>query len=241
VGGVRKNALKSVGGWRETSLAEDTDATYRLLLGGWKTVYQNRSECYEQVPETWASRLRQIMRWAKGHNQATARYSWALLRNHRTRWIEKLDGLLLLGVYLMSPILVLGWLLGIALWFVGEPKASLLLILLVTSYSTLGNFAVFYEIAAAAQIDGSRERVRLLPFVFLGFLVSLFSVSRAVFTNIKINGNGKNGKNGRDGDDGDVVWDKTERTNSFNGHRNGYTNGRPNGRAGAEEEKRDER
>jgi cellulose synthase/poly-beta-1,6-N-acetylglucosamine synthase-like glycosyltransferase len=217
VGGVRKSALLSVGGWREDSLAEDTDATYRLLLGGWKTVYQNRSECYEQVPENWSTRLRQIMRWARGHNQATTQYSWALLRNHRTRWIEKLDGVLLLGVYLMSPILVLGWLLGTALWYAGEPRASLMLILLVTSYSTLGNFAVFYEITAAAQIDGSRERIRLLPFVFLGFLVSLFSVSRATFSN---NGNG----NGGISLNGDVVWDKTERTNTFSNHKNG-----PNG------------
>ncbi|MCK5618486.1 MAG: glycosyltransferase family 2 protein, partial [Candidatus Krumholzibacteria bacterium] len=89
VGGVRKGALESVGGWREDSLAEDTDATYRLLLGGWKTVYQNRSECYEQVPESWTSRLRQIKRWAKGHNQATRRYSFSLLKNRRTRWNEK--------------------------------------------------------------------------------------------------------------------------------------------------------
>ncbi len=223
VGGVRKGALESVGGWREDSLAEDTDATYRLLLGGWKTVYQNRSECYEQVPESWTSRLRQIKRWAKGHNQATRRYSFSLLKNRRTRWTEKLDGLLLLCVYTMSPVLIFGWLLGSVLWYLGEPRSSLILIFVVTSYSTLGNFAVFYEITAAAQLDGSRERVRLLPFVFFGFLVSLFSVSRAAFSHIAINGNGKNGKNG------EVVWDKTERNNNFNGHTNSYTNGRKNG------------
>ena len=92
--------------------------------------------------------------------------------------------------------------------------------MIVTSYSTLGNFAVFYEITAAAQLDGSRERVRLLPFVFFGFLVSLFSVSRAAFSHLAINNNGKNGKNG------EVVWDKTVRNNNFNGHTNGYANGR---------------
>jgi len=68
VAGVRRSALIEVGGWSEDTLAEDTDLTYRLLLGGWKTVYQNRSECYEEVPETWPVRIRQIMRWAKGHN-----------------------------------------------------------------------------------------------------------------------------------------------------------------------------
>ena len=70
VAGVRRSALREIGGWNDNSLTEDTDLTYRLLLAGWKTVYQNRSECYEEVPETWPVRIKQIMRWAKGHNQA---------------------------------------------------------------------------------------------------------------------------------------------------------------------------
>jgi len=179
VGGVRTAALRSVGGWRDDSLAEDTDATYRLLLGGWKTVYQNRSECYEQVPEDWDSRLRQIRRWAIGHNDAAVRYIGGLLRSGRASLREKLDGALLLGVYTMSPILVLGWLIGIVLWYLGVTKPGLIVILLVVSYSALGNFATFFELAAAAHLDGSQNRIRLLPFVFLGFLVSLFGVSRA--------------------------------------------------------------
>jgi cellulose synthase/poly-beta-1,6-N-acetylglucosamine synthase-like glycosyltransferase len=184
VGGVRRPAILNVGGWREDSLAEDTDATYTLLLGGWKTVYQNRSECYEQVPENWASRRRQIMRWAQGHNQATGRFYLRLLMNKRTRLAEKLDGLLLLGIYMMSPVLLLGWAVGIAVWYMGEPPANLIIILMVASYSTLGNFAIFFEVTAAIRLDGSRNRIRMLPFVFLGFLVSLISVSRATLTQL---------------------------------------------------------
>ncbi len=184
VGGVRSSALRAVGGWRDDSLAEDTDATYRLLLGGWKTVYQNRSECYEQVPEDWDGRLRQIRRWAMGHNAVAVRYLGRLLRSARTSLAEKVDGALLLGVYTMSPILVLGWLVGIVLWYLGVTKPGLIVILLVVSYSALGNFATFFEIAAAAHLDGSRNRIRLLPFVFLGFLVSLFGVSRATISQL---------------------------------------------------------
>jgi len=229
VGGVRKTALLSVGNWRIDSLAEDTDATYRLLLDGWKTVYQNRSECYEQVPESWTSRLRQITRWAKGHNQSMSRYSWDLLRCKNARFAEKLDGLLLLAVYLMSPFMMAGWILGIVLWYLGEPAAGLIVLLAVTAYSTLGNFAVFFQLAAATHLDGTHARIRLLPFVFLGFMVSFFSIARAAFANVALNGNG----NGKNGEDVRVVWDKTERNNSFNGHtngRNGYHLG--NGRNG---------
>jgi len=219
VGGVRRSALKSVGGWRDDSLAEDTDATYRLLLNGWKTVYQNRSECYEQVPQTWNSRLRQIKRWAMGHNQSAARYGMKLLRNKRVSLAEKLDGWLLLGVYAMSPILIFGWMLGIILWYLGENKPGLIIILLVTTYSTLGNFATFFEVAAAARLDGSRQRIRLIPFVSLGFLVSLFAVSRATVTQILPHRR-----------NGEVRWQKTEHKNGNGAYKNGnHTNNHVNG------------
>jgi cellulose synthase/poly-beta-1,6-N-acetylglucosamine synthase-like glycosyltransferase len=199
VGGVRVKALESVGGWRTDSLAEDTDATYRLLLGGWKTVYQNRSECYEQVPATWHGRMSQIFRWTLGHNQTLFRYFWKLQRNRRTSFFEKLDGTLLLGIYWMSPVMLLGWIVGSTLWYLGINKPGLIIILAVTCYSTVGNFAVFFEIATAAHLDGTRGRIKLLPFVLLGFLVSLVSVTRATFTHLF-------GLHGRDG----VFWHKTE-------------------------------
>jgi cellulose synthase/poly-beta-1,6-N-acetylglucosamine synthase-like glycosyltransferase len=219
VGGVRRSALASLGGWRDHSLAEDTDATYRLLLGGYKTVYQNRSECYEQAPETWPSRIRQIMRWARGHNQATARYLAKLLFNRRTRMGERADGALLLGVFLMSPILLAGWSLGVVLWYLGELHSSLIIILAVTSYNTVGNFAIIFEIAAAAHLDGSRNRIRLMPFLILNFLVSLFSVSRASIVQLAFRTPGER-----------VLWHKTERNHNGNGNgRNGIRNGNGNG------------
>src|SRR5581483_2624112 len=138
VGGVGRRALQSVGGWRQDTLAEDTDITYRLLLGGWKTVYQNRSECYEEVPETWIARVRQVRRWATGHNEATARYSVPLLRNSRASFLEKLDGLLLLGVYVMPALVLLGWILAIVLFFAGEYKLhGIVALLAITAYAGL--------------------------------------------------------------------------------------------------------
>ena len=49
-------------------------------------------------------------------------------------------------------------------------------------YGTLGNFAAFFEIVVAVLIDGNRRRLRLLPFNMLGFLVSLFAISGAVWS-----------------------------------------------------------
>lgn len=183
VGGTRLRALTAVGGWREDALAEDTDLTYRLLLGGYKTVYENRSECYEEVPETWQERNRQIMRWAKGHNQAAFRYFWPLLRTKHVRLVERIDAVLLLGVYTVAPLLILGWLCAICLYFSGEQMlaSSGILLFVFVGFGAMGNFAAFFEIAAALHLDGSGLRVRLLPLNFFNFLVSLVNITRACF------------------------------------------------------------
>ncbi|MEO8449537.1 MAG: glycosyltransferase family 2 protein [Gemmatimonadota bacterium] len=202
VGGVRRAALEAVGGWRADSLAEDTDMTYRLKLAGWEVVYQNRSECYEEVPENWPTRIRQIKRWARGHNQALVRYAGPLLRRpvHLRRMVV-LDGLLLLGVFAVGPLLLIGWGLALSLYYLGFGlEESIMAILAITAYSTLGNFAAFFEVATAARLDGSRERIRLLPFLVFGFLVSMVSVTTGTIAQIvgAIRGH-------------DHEWEKTER------------------------------
>ena len=202
VAGVRLSALREIGGWNDRTLTEDTDLTYRLLLRGWKTVYQNRSECYEEVPETWQVRIKQIMRWAKGHNQAMVTYGLQLLfGQHRATLRERLDGALLLGVYIMAPFTMVGWVLALTVFYQGvAPLHGVLAILGVTAYATVGNMAAFFEIAAAVRLDGNCKRIRLLPFLILGFTVSIFAVSWAAFSQVKDALTGA-----------EFHWDKTER------------------------------
>src|SRR5262245_27282911 len=203
VGGVRRAALVAVGGWRDDTLAEDTDITFRLVLAGWEVAYQNRSECYEEVPETWPSRIRQIKRWARGRHPSAWRYWWRLLRHPgHLKLRTVLDGQLLLGVYAVGPLLVLGWGLALALYYLGVQLATgLLAIFAVALYSTLGNFAAFFEVAAGARLDGSRGRVKLLPFLIVGFLVSLVSVTWATLSQLALSW--RRGNNHR--------WEKTDR------------------------------
>src|SRR4029077_19159217 len=152
-----------------------------LLLHGWKTVYQNRSECYEEVPETWQVRIKQIMRWAKGHNQAMVTYGLQLLFGQAPPTLgERLDGALLLGVYIMAPFTMVGWVLALAVFYQGvAPLHGVLAILGVTAYATVGNMAAFFEIAPAVRRACKGRRIRLLPFLILGFTVSIFAVSWA--------------------------------------------------------------
>ncbi len=183
VGGVRLSAVAAVGGWHDDTLAEDTDITYRLLLSGWKTVYTNRSECYEEVPEDWAVRIKQVKRWAKGHNQVLLRHGYRFATSPFLSWAERLDGVLLLCVFVLPPVLLLGWLLAIGLYFfnAGALLTQLISVFALMAYGTLGNFAAFFEIAMAVLLDGKRNRLRLLPFSLLGFVVSLVAISVSVW------------------------------------------------------------
>ncbi len=183
VGGIRLAALQAVGGWHDDVLAEDTDLTFRLLLGGWQTVYHNRAECYEEVPQSWAVRVRQIKRWAKGHNQAMVRHAACLLRSRSISLGGRIDGLLLLGVYLMAPLLLFGWALSTTLYFTVALSwmAPASIALGYMMHSALGNFATFFEIAAATRLDRSRRRIRLLAFNWLGFVVSVMAIVQAAY------------------------------------------------------------
>ncbi|HUP29098.1 MAG TPA: glycosyltransferase [Usitatibacter sp.] len=202
VGGVRRIAMDAVGGWDASMLTEDTDMTFRLLMQGWKTVYTNRSECHEEVPEEWPVRVRQVKRWARGHNQVLARYGLRFLASPMVRARERIDGLLLLCVFVMPLALLAGWLLAVALYFLGASQVltAFIPLLALMAYSTLGNFAAFFEIVIAVFLDGNRNRIRLLPFTLLGFFVSMAAICMAVGSALgdRVSGRG-------------LVWDKTLR------------------------------
>jgi cellulose synthase/poly-beta-1,6-N-acetylglucosamine synthase-like glycosyltransferase len=201
VGGVKLSALRDVGGWREDTLTEDTDLTYRLLLRGWETVYQNRSECYEEVPEQWSVRIRQITRWSDGHNQALRDHAGGVFRGHLRGNAQTIDALLLLGVYAVAPLTMLGFLMVLFLWYAGHNVSGWIAVIIVAGYSTLGNFAAFFQVAAAARLDGYSRRTRLLPLLLVGYLVSLIAVARGMLP----------GRRGGKGSKRSVIWHKTHR------------------------------
>ena len=182
VGGVRRSAVESSGGWRDDVLAEDTDITFRLLIAGWKTVYVNRAECYEEVPEEWSVRIRQVSRWAKGHNQVLRRCWRPLLASPFLSLRERIDGAMLLLVFVIPPLLVVGWMIAVLLYYLhaGWLVGLFIPALALAAYGALGNFATFLEIVGGLLLDGHHRRVRLLPLNLLCFVVSLVAITRAL-------------------------------------------------------------
>jgi len=215
-GGVRRAALEQMGGWDARCMTEDTDLTLRLAIQGWKVVYVNRAECYEEIPATWEVRRRQLERWAIGHTDCLHRHLMPLLRSPHLSRTAKLDGVLLLGVYLAAPLMLLGWLACTALFFSGATFLPSLttFFLASTCFNVLGNFASFFEIGNSVILDGTRHRVRLLPVNILNFAFSTATVSVALVKYYL----------------GRILrrpptWNKTQRYRGNNGYGNGNGNG----------------
>ncbi len=202
VGGFRRQVVLDSGGFRPKVLAEDTELTYRLLIQGWKVVYANRAECYEEVPETWMARARQVQRWSRGHNVVMFYYFFSVWRSPYLSWPEKVDGVLLLLVYFMPVLQLMGMLDSLGLFFGGEMQlfSGAGFFFFGSVYGALGTFAPFYQVGVSCLIDGSRQRLFFLPFLIFTFYFYLWYISCGFFQAI-----------------GDMLtsrqaaWEKTER------------------------------
>lgn len=183
VGGFRRKVVLDLGCFDPNILTEDTELTYKLFINGWKIVYANRIECYEESPEDWNVRSRQIRRWARGHTQVLFQYIVPLIKSRYLVPSEKIDGLLLLFVYIVSPILLIGIGSSIGLFFMGEMKilAGTLMFLFLASFNSFGNYAPFYQIGTASFIDGGTYRLRLLPLLLFNFFFNMLYTSWGVF------------------------------------------------------------
>lgn len=179
VGGFRKKLVQETGGFDTRVLAEDTELTYRLFTRGYKVIYANDAECYEESPETWKVRGRQVRRWSRGHNTAMIRYFFPVLFSKHMSIREKVDGIFLLFIYMIPFILLLAIIDSVILFFLGEMNifVSWWALLFVTAYNSYGNFAPFYEIATALMIDGRRNDLLMLPLMTFSFYFYLWNIS----------------------------------------------------------------
>lgn len=179
VGGFRKQVLLDTGGFDTCILAEDTELTFRMYMKGYKVGYVNNCECYEESPETWEMRGRQVRRWSRGHNQVMFRYVAPLIRSKQLNIEQKIDGLFLLFIYMVPVVLFFGLISAVALFFLGEMEVfgGVWALFFVMAYNSYGNFAPFYQIATGALLDGMKHEIMLLPCMMFNFYFYLWHIT----------------------------------------------------------------
>lgn len=181
VGGFRRSLIEFLGGWDADMLAEDTDLTFKTYLAGHKVRYVNEAECYEEAVENWRSYWRQRCRWAKGHMQCAFRHLWPLVKSRNLRLREKIDGFLLLNVYFVPILVGLAWILGATLSLVHPSPwiTPFWVSIPLFVYSSVGNFAPFFEVGIGAYLDGRGRIYWLIPLLFLTFLFNMLICTKA--------------------------------------------------------------
>ena len=185
VGGFRKELILKLGGFNPKILAEDTELTIKAYINGVKVCYTNRAECYEEAPETWEVRAKQIRRWSRGHNQVMFRYLLPLIKSPYLSLREKVDGVFLLCVYLISPLFLIGLVDSIVLFFLGEMQIlGSSFFIFLSAYNTFGNFAPFYKIGLGALLDGATYRIFLLPLLLFNFFFNMWYSSLGFFDSV---------------------------------------------------------
>lgn len=175
VGGFRRDLLEKLGGWDDSMLAEDTDLTLRVYLAGYKIRYVNDAECYEEAVENWRAYWKQRSRWAKGHMQCFFKHAFSVVKSGNLRWIEKIDGLLLLGVYFMPLMVLLSWILAVPLFMLQPPlwAGALWICTPIALYSFVGNFAPFFGVGVGTYLDGRKRAQWLIPLLVFMFLYNI--------------------------------------------------------------------
>ncbi len=183
VGGFRKDLMLEMGGFNPLVLAEDTELTYRFFTNGWKVIYANSAECYEESPETWEVRGRQIRRWARGHNQVLFRYLFRTILSPNMNLLEKIDGIMLLFVYAVPALFLISQVIAIILFFMGEMQQfeGWWVLIFIGVYNSFGNFAPFFQIGSALVLDGIKGEALLLPMLLFNFYFYMWHITLGFF------------------------------------------------------------
>jgi cellulose synthase/poly-beta-1,6-N-acetylglucosamine synthase-like glycosyltransferase len=117
---VRADLLRSLGGWNEASVTEDTDLTLRVLLSGHRVRYDVTAVDEEEGVVSLRRFWRQRYRWARGHQQCWRDYRSAVWRSPRLTFLEKVETTMFLFGFHLPAVAALGigvmvlWGLGIA-------------------------------------------------------------------------------------------------------------------------------
>jgi cellulose synthase/poly-beta-1,6-N-acetylglucosamine synthase-like glycosyltransferase len=201
VGGIRVSAMNEVGGWSSDTLAEDTDVTYRLFIGGYTVEYVDDAVCYEESPEDWRIRMKQVRRWACGHNQCLLRYLVPTLTTREQPLYKRLDAALVLCFYLL-PVLAFANLLAALVYptLYAYPPLNFAVVSAVAFAMSFGNFAPYLQIMAAAIRDRQPDAVRLLPLIVISSTISMLAATHGLWLAIRSIAFGKA-----------LKWDKTVR------------------------------
>lgn len=106
-GGVwRVQAIREAGGWKDTTLTEDLDLSYRAQLAGWQFLYLPDVVVPGELPAQIAAFKQQQARWARGNTQCMLQLVPAVWTSARISPLQKVMATMHLCQYLANPLIL---------------------------------------------------------------------------------------------------------------------------------------
>lgn len=71
IGAFRASLIREIGGFREDTIGEDLELTWRIYAAGYRVIFEPRAIVYAESPSTLRGLWKQRVRWARGLLQTT--------------------------------------------------------------------------------------------------------------------------------------------------------------------------
>ena len=161
----RRSAIQDAGGWKDDTLTEDLDLSYRAMLKGWNALYLRDVKAPAELPVSFNAYRKQQHRWARGSLECAVKYLPIIWRSklpasikiestfHLTGYATHLLMFLMCSLYPLVALL----------------NATNISMLSFFTFGLLFNLSLFAPSLAilTSQIQLGRKNWRLLPSVFL--------------------------------------------------------------------------
>ncbi len=109
----QRDALKSIGGFPMDTYTEDSDASIKLLIDGYKGFFLNKHLSYGKTPESFQDQVSQLWRWTHGAGSIFRLRTKEIIRSRHLSFYQKVDLLLSASILLAAvgsvgvPILII--------------------------------------------------------------------------------------------------------------------------------------
>lgn len=152
IGGWHSDLLKSVGGYRSDTLAEDMDLTWRVREAGW-VIANEPDVAYTEAPSSLGGLLKQRFRWSFGTLQCLWKHRRSLFKHGRfggfalpSRWLFQIAG------QVLAPLIDLQLLTALLTWLLSSLAAMQHANISVSPNSTLWLTLIIYVLFTVLEL-----------------------------------------------------------------------------------------
>jgi cellulose synthase/poly-beta-1,6-N-acetylglucosamine synthase-like glycosyltransferase len=158
----RKECIEGAGGWRDDTLSEDLDLSYRAQIEGWDFLFLPEELSKAEIPPQIGAFKRQQFRWAKGSVQCLLKI-WRRLATSKEPILKRLEGFIHISGYLVHPLMLLLLIVTLPLMI---SRKGLRFPLAYLGLASLGP-PILYAISQRALYPDWLKRMAYFPFLAL--------------------------------------------------------------------------